>query len=66
MLPLVNFYMLSLILVILRIVLLFFFFPIQMKCWITLLLMPLAIKFLLGVELTWINVELITTLRYSQ
>ena len=66
MLPLVNFYVLSFILVVMQIVLMFSFFPIQMKCWITLQLMPLIIKFLLGLELTWINVELITTLRYSQ
>ena len=65
-LPLVNFYVLSVILVVTRIVFLIYFFPASMHCWILAQLMPETIKLLLGIELTWINVELITTLRFSQ
>ena len=65
MLPLVNFYTLATLLVLVRIVFQVFFFDVLIDFWIVVYLLPLSLKFLLGIELSWINVELICTMRYS-
>ena len=64
-LPLVNFYLLALLLVLFRILFQFLLWPTIYYQWITSFLMAQTLKFVMGCQQAWINVELICSLRYG-